>query len=289
MSATRDPDHILHAWLEEGPTVLPAPTVRAIEVATRATAQRRPAIRLPWRSDLMPLPYKLLSAAAALAVVLVGGALLLGTRSEQSAISGPSPSPTPSVTPVPSPTLTASANLLDTATWTTYVSNRYGFSIGHPAGWTVVPADHDWTFAADVDWLSTGAEAFLTAVDQGIRMTAWSVAIEPGTTLDAWLQAYCPLTMVSSDDKAADCPAVIDQASAATIDGHDGLLVPFPKDTQAFFQVGDRLYAVAIWRPETHPSVVRYSGTRRLVEAVISTMRLLPAGPAPSASTASPS
>ena len=289
MSATRDPDHILHAWLEEGPTVLPAPTVRAIEVATRATAQRRPAIRLPWRSGLMPFPYKILGAAAALAVVLVGGALLLGPRGDQSTIGGSSPSPTPSATPVPSPTPSASANLLDTATWTTYVSDRYGFSIAHPADWTEVPADHDWTFANDVDWLSTGAEAFFTEVDEGIRMTAWSVAMEPGTTLDAWLQAYCPLTMVNTGDKAGDCAAVIDQASAATMDGHAGLLVAFPTDTQAFFQVGDRLYVVAIWRPEADRSVLRYSGTRRLVDAVISTMRLLPAGPAPSATTAPPS
>jgi hypothetical protein len=271
MSATRDPDHILHAWLEEGPTVLPAPTVRAIEVATRATVQGRPAIRLPWRSDLMPLPYKLLSAAAALAVVLVGGALLFGPRSDQNTIGGSSPSPTPSVTPVPSPTPTASANLLDTATWTTYVSERYGFSIAHPADWTEVPGDHDWSLTKDTDWLNTAAEVFFTSVDQGVRVSAWSVPYD-GDRLVSWIEAYCI-------EQKAPCSRVNDQAEAARMDAHDGLLVLFRDDTQAFFLVDGRIYAVAVWWTNRDPAVAKYGGAQRLLETFLSTMRLRPGGP----------
>ena len=42
MTVKRDPDAILAAWLEEGPTALPEPTRRAIAVTTRTTTQRRP-------------------------------------------------------------------------------------------------------------------------------------------------------------------------------------------------------------------------------------------------------
>jgi hypothetical protein len=272
MSATRDPDHILHAWLEEGPTVLPAPTVRAIEVATRATVQGRPAIRLPWRSDLMPVPYKLLSAAAALAVVLVGGVLLLGPRGDPSAIGGSSPSPTPSPSAAPSATPTASANLLDTATWTTYVSDRYGFSIAHPADWTEVPGDHDWTLPKDTDWMNTAAEAFYTSAGQGVRVTAWSVPYA-GDRLAGWIEAYCI-------EQKAPCSRVSDQAEAASMDAHDGLLVIFSDDTQAFFQIDGRVYAVAVWWTDRDPAVAKYGGARRLLEAFLSTMQVRPGGPA---------
>ena len=39
----------------------------------------------------------------------------------------------------------ASQAPIDTSTWTSYASDRYGFSIGHPADWVEVPADHTWS------------------------------------------------------------------------------------------------------------------------------------------------
>jgi hypothetical protein len=98
MSASRDPDQILHAWLEEGPTVLPAPTVRAIEVATRATAQRRHAIGLSWRFSPMYAPLRAAFAVLIAAVVIGGGIYLLGPRE-----SGPGVTVSPSASPAASP------------------------------------------------------------------------------------------------------------------------------------------------------------------------------------------
>lgn len=288
MTGPRPAEDRIAMWLEEEANgVLPDRVLDAAFERTRALRQAR---RSAWRPFTMSRPIPAMVAAGAAAIVIVAGVMVL-RPSPTSNVGGspPSASPTTSATPTASPSPSPTPAPLDTSAWTTYVSDRYGFSIAYPADWLADSADHDWTFAADVDWLSTGAEAFFTSVNEGIRMTAWSVATEPGTTLDEWLQAYCPLTMVNTDDKASDCPATIAQQRPATMDGHAGVLVVFPTDTQAFFQVGDRLYVVAVWRPETDPSVARYSGTRRLVEAAISTMRLLPAGPAPSAATASPS
>jgi hypothetical protein len=104
MNAPRDTDQIIHAWLEEGPTVLPAPTARAIEVATR-TAVQSGAQRMPWRRTPRPSG-SVLGAAAAVVAVLLIGALLLGPR-DQGVIGDPeSSSPTPSTSPSPAATPT---------------------------------------------------------------------------------------------------------------------------------------------------------------------------------------
>lgn len=272
-------------WLEDDPYTAPDQALDVVLAAFPSIKQRR-ATRVPWRIPNVNGMTRIAIAGAAAVAVVAGGLFVLNRA--PSGPGGPG-GPTPSATAAPSsapPTASPTPDPLDTATWTTYTSSRYGFSIAHPADWTEVPAEHDWTLAADVDWLTKGAEAFFTTVDEGVRMTAWSVATEPGTTVDTWLQAYCPLTMANTDDSSAQCATVIGNAAAATMDGHSGLLVAFPTDTQAFFLVEDRLYIVAIWRPETDPSVVRYSGTRRLMETAISTMRLLPGGPAASNSPA---
>jgi hypothetical protein len=220
-----------------------------------------------------------LAFAAAAVAVFAGAALACGPAAVAPSSAAVASSP---VVPA-SPAATPSPNLLDTSTWTTYVSERYGFSIAHPADWTEEPADHDWTLASDADWQNTAADNFVLEVEnQGIRVSAWSVAVDSGTSVDSWLQAYCP-------NNTGPCTEIQDRAVAATMDGHAGSLVQFDGDVQAFFLVDGRIYAIACWQAEEAPSMIKYSGSRRLVEAFLSTMRLLPGGPAPSATTSSPS
>ncbi len=175
----------------------------------------------------------------------------------------------------------SSGPALDTSAWTTYTSDRYGFSIGHPADWTERPADHTWTLPADADWLSTASEGFI-APGESILATAWSVAVDPGTTADAWIAAYCPLNQTSP------CPPPADRTVAVTLDGHPGSLVQFDGDTQAFFLVGNRMYMVAVWEDDADTRTAPYGGATRLLEGYLSTVHLLPGGPATPSSAASP-
>jgi hypothetical protein len=57
------------------------------------------------------------------------------------------------------------------------------------------------------------------------------------------------------------------------------VLVPFVRFTsnaQAFVLVDDRMFVVAVWRPESDPSVAPYGGASRLLKGFLSTMHLVP-------------
>jgi hypothetical protein len=198
---------------------------------------------------------------------------------------GGGPTPTTAVSPTPSPTAapTSSPNLLDTSTWTTYVSQRYGLSIAYPADWVAEPADHDWTLAKDAVWPNEATEHFVGGPNGAqVAVSTWSAAVDPGTSIDSWLQAYCQKNNVQ-------CTSIQSRAVAATMDGHAGTLVPFDEVPHALFLVDGRIYVIACWRADADPSVLKYGGSFRLVETFLSTMHLLPGGPASSAATPSPS
>lgn len=93
MTPPRDPDEILAAWLDEGPSRLPDQTRRAIVVALPTTTQRRRGIVAPWRFDLMTQTTKVAIGLVAVAVIAVGGLYLLGPGSAPSVGGRTSPSP----------------------------------------------------------------------------------------------------------------------------------------------------------------------------------------------------
>jgi hypothetical protein len=221
------------------------------------------------------LKMALVVAAAVVAGVACGPSAV----APSSEVVAPSAAPSPSLqaaTAAPTPT----SNPLDTSTWTTYVSKRYGFSIAHPLDWTEDPSDHDWTMAKDAaDPLNMGPEHF---GGDSVGVSVWSVAVDPGTSVDSWLETYCQKNNV-------DCTGIQDRAVAATMDGHPGSLVTFDDVPHALFLVDGRIYAIACWRADDDPTVLKYSGSKRLVEAFVSTMDLLPGGPASSAASPGPS
>jgi hypothetical protein len=114
MSAPRDPDAILAAWLEEGPTVLPEPTRRAIAVATRATDRSRHPFWMPLRRPTMNTYARLAVALVAIAIAVGGAAYFLAPAGK---IGGP-PIATPSVVPSPSASAAVSPSAAPTPTAT---------------------------------------------------------------------------------------------------------------------------------------------------------------------------
>jgi hypothetical protein len=278
-------ERAIRGLVEDGSDRTPTDTIDAVLLAVRTTPQERD-LRIPWRTKPMSIPMRLVAAFAILVVAGVAAFNLFRPTAGVGGVSGPtqsiaptSPAPTSPAPTSPAPTASPQPTpfAIDLSTWTSYASKRYGFSIGHPADWTVRPATRAWLFPADANVYgppNTGTENF-DAANGDIGASAWSVAVKPGTTVDTWLQTYCPVAEYTSP-----CTTIQSLTVSASMDGHAGSLVRFTDDTQAFFLVNNRMYVVAIWRSEDFIP----GGVSRLLEGYLSTMHLLPGGPAPSAS-----
>jgi hypothetical protein len=137
MNVIRDPDAILAAWLEEGPTALPEATRRAIAVATRTTNQTRRPIWMPLRRPSMN-PYARIAVAVTVLVVLVGGALYALAPSN-SGVGGTPSSParsSPSSSPSQSPASASPASSLTSSFSSATFKLPVGFTLSD--GWSIV-------------------------------------------------------------------------------------------------------------------------------------------------------
>ncbi len=182
-------------WLEDDPNNAPDQALDIVLAAFPSIKQRH-ASRLPRRFTMTTLPRLALGAVAAIVVIVLAGAFLV--RPPASGVGGGGPTPSPSTPPAsvapsapPSPSPSAASGPMDTSTWTSYTSTRYGFTIGHPADWSVIPSDRLWAFPADTTCCPPpGTETFLSAPGD-VGVSVWSVALPKGTTTDAWIEAYC--------------------------------------------------------------------------------------------------
>ena len=207
------------------------------------------------------------STAFGLGVVAVA-LLLIGCQSNGS----PSPSAAPSTTgPSASAEVSRSLDPNDTSAWLPFVSERYGFSMAYPPDWSAHPGDGDWTFPDDTAWPDgvgrTDWFYFEPADDPSVAASAWSVALEPGTSADQWFLDYCAVEVTPCDGTEPKVPA--------SLDGHAGWFVA-SSDPQAYFGIGDRIYLVVVWQPEDFVTLERYGGGRQFIETFLSTLRLLP-------------
>ena len=96
MSATRDPDLLLQAFLDEGPEVLPDRALVAIADDVHRLRQRT--VTGPWRLSTMRT---LLASAAVIAIVVAGAGIFMASR--LSPAPGSEPTPSPSITALPEP------------------------------------------------------------------------------------------------------------------------------------------------------------------------------------------
>lgn len=138
MNATRDPETILAAWLDEGPVDLPDVTRRAIVTALPTTSQARRGPFAPWR---LPMPtFTRAAVAATLAVIAFGGAVsLLAPR--QGVGPAPTPSSTSGVTGPDVPALDA-----------TFTSRLHGYSLRYPSSWSAESATALWRAGEGLPW-----------------------------------------------------------------------------------------------------------------------------------------
>jgi hypothetical protein len=284
MSDDQSFERATREFMEDGSDRTSAATIDAVLLAVRTTPQER-GLRIPWRTVPMSNPMRLVAAIAVIVIVGVAAANLLGGSPGIGGVgSSPSPAVTPSAPP-PAPSAQPSPSA-GAATWPIYTSNRYGFSIGHPSNWTVRPAASTWALPVGKgsagaggaeDPMGTATEGSI-APAQSVLVSAWSVAVVPGTSAAAWIQTYCP-------KETAPCTGIPARTVAVSMDGHAGSLVRFTDDVEAFVLVNNRMYIVAEWRADNdQANLAGYASGTLLVKDFLSTMHLLPGGPGASAS-----
>jgi hypothetical protein len=221
---------------------------------------------------------RLTAVAAVAAVAVVGSLYLFGGSAGGGAGSGPTITPSASPTRSVDPSQTAELidRWLDASTWTTYVSERYQFTIGHPRTWTVIESTHVWDQATDsIDWDSGGMEVFLPPDNTiSIYLAAWAVDVDPATTLGEWVQAFCDYYVASCADIEAMSARAIANAGE-----REGILFSWDDGMTAFFPtwydgadpgtiweqpapIDGRIYIVESGRPDSG----RYH-SRELIEA----------------------
>jgi hypothetical protein len=142
MTVKRDPDAILAAWLEDGPTRLPDATKRSIAVTTRTTRQSRRPMWVPWRFLPMNGYTRLALAVVAVVAVALGGLYVINPSG--GTVGGPAPTASPTATPRPFPTDTSGGVTVAPGTYaldlpaanaTTGASQPLRITMTVPAGW----------------------------------------------------------------------------------------------------------------------------------------------------------
>ena len=231
MNANHDFDRIAQAWLAEGPEQLPDRVLDAVADEIHQTRQRH-AMRLPWRNLRMNQMNRALAGIAAVAVVLVGGVLLLRPGSN-TGVGGPPPSAPAGPSGTPSGSALAVPALTDT-----FTSARYGFSVRYPSGWTVKDATKPWSRVGENTWGSGINDELSNAT---ARFSGASQALAAGQTADQWVSAYA-----NGADPSSWPPLTIGgQAGKIDYDGvpaAGGTIAPGGLMYDAVVVVGNRAY-----------------------------------------------
>lgn len=284
MTVHREPDQILAAWLEEGPTELPTGTRRAILTAIPTVGQRRRAALAgrawAWRSA---------NVAAGLAVLVLVLGLIVGAGILGGPTPSPSLAPSPSASAAESPSSTLASPTAGSSaptpipTASAFVSTLNRFSLTLPGGWPVVPAS--------VAWDGTGAPAndapvadqLLPPPQQGrcqavfvCAPTLWAVSAPFTGSLDAWTAARdaaqaqdhpCPATPEARQSIRIDgTPAVLETTHCPSTDG--------PLVLTASVVRGGRGYVFALQDNAREAAVEALDG--RDFAALLATVRLSP-------------
>jgi hypothetical protein len=173
MSADRNPDRIVRAWLELMPDEAPDRTIAAVRQAVETTSQVRRPLVGRWR---LPTMNRLALAGAASLIAVAAVFVALGSR-PQNGVGSPTPSPTASATPSPSIAASPSATPL--------VSG-----LGSGMGYATTAPD----FLRSATWVAdAGTIPGLTAAEPRIRLK-----VSPDGNLVSVVETAAGLTTLNS-------------------------------------------------------------------------------------------
>jgi len=287
MNATRDPETILDAWLDEGPTDLPDATRRAILAALPTTQQARRGPFAPWRFAFMTTTTRL-AAMALVAVVAIGGAIyLIGQRP---GVGGPVATPPAATGPTSGPTVAPTSTVpaassdvpLDTSLWTAFTSTRNGATAKFPPDWNVTAATAPWIWQSQDPGPPTNAIDTAVAADRRALLIS-SQKLPPGMSEDAWWTDYTaqggPIPFCFPTSRSGYETVTVDGTSGYLHGGKDGC-----NFTEVIVLTGGRAYQLTAFVNLDNATQGIFS--RPLLDAWLSTIHLDPASavdhPAPS-------
>jgi hypothetical protein len=274
MTAPRDADHLIRAYLDEGMTQLPDRSYDSVRAHIDRTHQR--VVIGPWRMPQMSSIARIALGAAAVAIAAVAVAVSLPNNTSQV---GP-PIESPIMSPTPSPT-----DQVDTTAWTTFTSPRYGFSARYPTTFASRPSALFWTIPEEP---AAGFDYFYGGPGLNNWLAA-SMVLPNGTTEDEWIAAYTEGMMAGDPSLPAECFAPRADWAPVTIDGHAGGLRTGCGTLDVVLFVDDRVYDFGAYGPPNDGTVGVPDEFRALFEAWLTTITIDPAaalqdpaGPSPS-------
>lgn len=167
---------------------------------------------------------RVFAGVGVIALIVLGGALLLRPGSAPGVGSGPVLSPPPTATSSPSATPAAAASGSASVTLdlpASFVSPRHGYTISHPADWTATAATEPWTGAE-------GPEPDAAYMDKlggvGARLVVASAPLGSQSP-DRWKTAYVTRMGLDGvgecDVVPAEWPAIQIGGQPAFLDGND--------------------------------------------------------------------
>jgi hypothetical protein len=190
MTPMIDLERALDSWMADGPTRAPERVVEAALDRLDGTPQRRVDWRPRRRIDLHRR--QLLGLVAAAVVV---GALGVATISGRPRTE-PDTTPAPTVQTAPTPRQSALPSIAPSQAappmvWT-FVSERYGYSVGYPAGFVVKPASRSWLVSAQPADDETDQLIRPPSRAGTMEFRAAAIDVPKGTDAKDWIASVFP-------------------------------------------------------------------------------------------------
>ena len=267
MNPPREPSAVVAAWLEDGPNELPESTRRAIAVDVRTTPQSRRSNWFPWRFPPVDR-LSLVALAAVVVIVLAVGGLAWSRIAPNGSNVGGRPSlasASPSVVP-PSASRPHPTTLPIPPMQQTFFSERHGYTISYPAGWSSSPASQAWS---PPDWKSGASPAepfdFLDGGGGAPFVRAASAPLPDGLpNVNDWIDEY-----LTFGDPI--CVPLREAQELISIDGAPGRLRDSCGEVEATVVLDGRVYMFTLFLGSD-----QVTNSRELFDAFAATIDLRP-------------